>query len=178
MDINLLVKVTARAWALPILAKLHSGVPGRQAALLAATGAGRTSFAASLNHLLELGLLERNPGHGHPMRPEFRLTNTGHALGPRAAKVMTLVPDQDALAVLRKSWTVPVLTVTRRPMRFSQIRTVLPGVTDRALVQSLDQLQARDWMSREMDLSARLPRPIYVARAEGLQIAKAMGGPT
>lgn len=174
MDINLLVKVTARAWALPILAKLHDGVPGRQAALLAATGAGRTSFTASLMHLVELGLLERNPGHGHPMRPEFRLTKAGRALSPIAAKILVSVPDPDAFAMLRKSWTVPVLAVTRRPVRFSQIRAALPGVTDRALVQSLDQLQARDWMSRDMDLSARLPRPIYVAQAQGLKIAEAM----
>ena len=65
MDMEFLVKLTARAWSLSILARLDAGVPGRQAPLLAATGAGRTAFAQSLAHLHALGLLERNPGHGH-----------------------------------------------------------------------------------------------------------------
>ena len=58
MDIEFLVKLTARAWSLSILARLDAGVPGRQAPLLAATGAGRTAIAQSLAHLHALGLLE------------------------------------------------------------------------------------------------------------------------
>ena len=77
MDINLLVKITARAWSLSILALMHQGVPGRQAALLTRTGAGRTAFAQSLTHLIDLGLLARTSGHGHPLRPEYELTEKG-----------------------------------------------------------------------------------------------------
>lgn len=77
MDISQLVNITSRAWALPILSSLHTGVAGRQAPLLAATGASRTAFAQSMEHLISIGLLERNPGHGHPLRPEFRLTPPG-----------------------------------------------------------------------------------------------------
>ena len=59
MDIKLLVNLSSRAWSLNILALLHTGVPGRQAPLLAATSASRTSFASSLEHLVQLGLLEK-----------------------------------------------------------------------------------------------------------------------
>ncbi|MGB7270169.1 MAG: transcriptional regulator, partial [Albidovulum sp.] len=51
MDIVLFVNITSRAWALPILSNLHEGVAGRQAPLLAATGASRTAFSQSLDHL-------------------------------------------------------------------------------------------------------------------------------
>ena len=74
MDINLLVKITQRAWSMNILALMHEGTAGRQATLLAKTGAGRTAFAQSLHHLIELNLVQRNPGHGHPLRPEYILT--------------------------------------------------------------------------------------------------------
>lgn len=30
-----------------------------------------------MDHLIKIGLLERNPGYGHPLRPEFRLTQLG-----------------------------------------------------------------------------------------------------
>jgi len=33
---------------MPILSRMHSGVPGRQASLLTATGASRTAFAQSV----------------------------------------------------------------------------------------------------------------------------------
>jgi hypothetical protein len=48
VDIAALVNVSSRAWSLAILGALASGTSGRQAALLSATGAGRTAFAASL----------------------------------------------------------------------------------------------------------------------------------
>ena len=79
MDISSLVNLTSRAWALPILASLNDGIPGRQAPLLTATGASRTAFAQSIDHLISIGLLERNPGYGHPLR-RFRLTVLGKAL--------------------------------------------------------------------------------------------------
>ena len=85
MDINLLVKLSSRAWSLPILAQIARGVACRQAPLIAATGAGRTAFGASLTHLIDLKLLERNPGHGHPLRPEFRLTPAGQAAAAMGA---------------------------------------------------------------------------------------------
>ncbi len=173
MDIDLLVNLTNRAWALPILAKMHQGVPGRQAALLAATGAGRTSFGQSLTHVMALGLLERNPGHGHPLRPEYRLTPKGVHMAELAARVMAVLPDPEDGVLLRKSWTLPVLAVTKQPRRFSEIKLALPGVTDRALSQSLDRLQDHSWIARELDLTERLPRPFYMAHDTGLRVAEA-----
>ena len=45
MDTNILVKLTARAWALDILAALNRDVPGRQAALRRRAAAGRRARA-------------------------------------------------------------------------------------------------------------------------------------
>lgn len=174
MDIAALVKLTSRAWSLNILALLHSGVPGRQAPLLEASGASRTSFAASLEHLVGLKLLERNPGHGHPLRPEFRLTATGVQAAEIASRIENVVPDQKEFALLRKSWTVPILALTATPQRFSVIRSDLVTITDRALSASLYQLEEREWIQRDINTSERVPFPTYCAANAGIQINRAI----
>ncbi|NIZ14178.1 winged helix-turn-helix transcriptional regulator [Phaeobacter sp. HF9A] len=162
MDIKALVNITSRAWALPILSSLHSGIAGRQAPLLAATGASRTAFAQSMDHLIEIGLIERNPGHGHPLRPEFRLTPLGAAAAATASKIGDIVAEED-WPLLRRSWTVPVLTTLHRPSHFNDIKRNLPMITDRALSQSLKSMEARNWVDRRVDGAARPPRSIYCA---------------
>ncbi len=175
MDIGLLVKITSRAWALDILAQMHRGVRGRQAALLTATGAGRTAFGASLAHLMELGLVMRNPGHGHPLRPEFVLTEQGVVAAQMADKVLGAVPDETEIKLLRKSWTVPVLALAAQPQRFSGFRAGLGKVTDRALSTSLQMLEAQKWVTREIDLSERVPFPTYQAVNAGARISQVIG---
>jgi len=175
MDLPLIVKLTSKAWSLKILALLHAGIPGRQAPLIAATTASRSAFAASLEHLLELGLLERNPGHGHPLRPEFRLTPRGAEAAALAGRILDLVPDEEAFAIVKRSWAVPVLAVTGAPQRFSAIKAGLGPITDRALSQSLGLLEDRNWLKREVVLSERSPFPIYQAVNTGRQINRAIG---
>ena len=158
----MLVNITSRAWALPILSSLHSGVAGRQAPLLAATGASRTAFAQSMEHLIEMGLVERNPGYGHPLRPEFRLTQMGGAAAVIANRVRSVSTEED-WRLLRRSWTLPVLTSLRTPSHFNEIKRSLPSITDRALSQSLKSMEARSWVHRSVDGAARPPRSIYSA---------------
>ncbi len=174
MDIDLLVKISARAWAMPILALLHRGTPGRQASLLAATGAGRTAFTPSLHHLIDLGLLERNPGHGHPLRPEYRLTPDGHTAAAMAHRLDTALPGAAQTPLLRRAWTLPILAVSRQPRHFSDIKSALGPITDRALSQSLRQLQGAQWITRAVDPAATPLRARYGATGTGLRISKAI----
>ncbi len=175
MDIDLLVKVTSRAWSLKILALMHEGVPGRQARLLAASGASRTTFVHSLRHLEELGVLERNPGHGHPLRPEFRLTAKGEALAPMAHRIENAARDASGETLIRKSWTVPVLAVAEKPRVFSDLKRDLTPITDRALSKSLQELTHHQWIERSVDIELHPPRPFYQVVNEGADIAHAIG---
>lgn len=162
MDIKVFVNITSRAWSLPILSRMHAGVAGRQAPLLAATGASRTAFAQSMEHLIKIGVVERNPGYGHPLRPEFRLTPLGIEAAALAARVQQVATEKDH-ALLRKSWTLPVLTSLHAPRHFNDIKRNLKTISDRALSQSLKSMEVQNWVQRRVDDAARPPRSIYSA---------------
>lgn len=171
MYIPTLVKITSRAWALPILALMHNGAPARQAPLLAASGASRSAFAQSLGHLIEIGMLERNPGHGHPLRPEFRLTQGGIIYGAIAHDILSVTGSQHQ-PLVRRSWTVPVLSSLGSPRHFNDIKRGLPGITDRALSQSLKSMESSNWVLRSVEDTARPPRSLYRAINAGSQISQ------
>lgn len=172
MDIETIVKVTSRAWAMDILALMHYGVPGRQAPLLSSTGANRTAFAKSLVHLVDLGLLKRNLGHGHPLRPEYQLTLKGKEIAKIAGNIVGVVPSDADFSLLRRTWTIPVLSVIHTPRRFTEIKSDLFPITDRALSKSLVQLQELKWLRREIDIAGRPPRPTYQAANVGFKICQ------
>jgi len=174
MDIRTLVKVTSRAWSLDILALMHVGTPGRQASLLLASRAGRTALTQSLGHLVDIGLLERHPGHGHPLRPEYRLTPKGVEIAIIADKIKRAVPQHSERDLLRRTWTVPVLVVSQKPRYFTDIKNELVSITDRALSQSLNQLQAQHWLQRKIDIAIRPTRPLYQAAHVGARISQAV----
>lgn len=174
MDIDTLVNLTTRSWSLKILALIHDGVAPRQATLLTAAEASRSAFRQSLDHLQALGLLKRNPGHGHPLRPEFRLTHKGQEIAPLAARVLSLVQSSEQAALLRRTWSLPILAVTGQPRYFTDIKRALGPITDRALSQGLQHLQDQDWLQRQVIVEMHPPRPRYVAANRGAHIHQAL----
>lgn len=173
MNIDTLVKITSRAWSLEILALLSMGTPGRQAALISASGAGRTALVHSLRHLESLGLLQRNPGYGHPLRPEFKLTPIGLEAAILSKKIRKAVPEEHQRIILRRAWTVPILAVSQKPKYFTDIKKQLGDITDRALSQSIKKLKHYHWLERTVDASVIPTRPIYQASNTGAIISKA-----
>lgn len=173
MDIKTLVNITERGWALPILAEFATGTPGRQATLINATGANRNAFADSMAHLITLELVERNTGHGHPLRPEFRLSDAGQKAAQMATRIVNAAsePQQPAL---RRRWTVPLLAFAVQPRAFGGLRRNLAPITDRALSLNLKHLQSLGWMARKVEPDATPPRALYQAIGQGAVIARAV----
>ncbi|WP_342448061.1 winged helix-turn-helix transcriptional regulator [Parasedimentitalea huanghaiensis] len=126
-----------------------------------------------MDHLITMGLVERNPGHGHPLRPEFRLTPLGIAAAEIASKIQNVSADEDQ-DLLRRSWTLPVLTSLHSSSHFNDIKRKLPRITDRALSQSLKSMEVRSWVRRSVDETARPPKSIYEAVNTGAVISKVM----
>ena len=161
MDINFLVKLSTRAWSIDVLAALYSGVAGRQATLLSKTGASRTALLNCLEHLISLELVQRNKGHGHPLRPEYLLTQLGEYVGETALKIVSLAPTANERLILNRAWSIPVIVISAEPRYFSEIKHKLKPITDRALSQSIQLLEKQNWLGRRIDIEHRPPRPIY-----------------
>ena len=167
MDICDLVKLSERGWAPIFLRLLSEGLPGRQAALLSTTGAPRSGFGATMDRLIQFGLVERNPGHGHPLRPEFLITERGRHVA-RALSGLAEVPDP---RVLRRQWSLPILAALRVPAQFTPLGQLLRPITDRALSQTLKGLEGAGLVERGVESHARPPRPIYGRTALGRRVA-------
>ncbi len=131
----------------------------------------------SLAHLVNLDLLERNPGQGHPLRPEFRLTAEGEQAATIAAAVFKAAPHPTDRALLRRRWTLPVLAVLPTPRPFGALKRDLPPITDRALSQSLKSLENHRWLKRRIEPDSRPPRALYRATGTAERIGTAFRMP-
>ncbi len=134
-----LALLTHHRWALPVLAELHTQRGSKFITLINRLGAHRLAVTQALDALIELDLAAPNPGYGHPMRPEYILTQRGLNLGPACVRV-TATLDQFGLTDLGlRKWTLPtVLAVHQGAERFGEIRAALACATDRAVSQCLD----------------------------------------
>jgi DNA-binding HxlR family transcriptional regulator len=139
-------------WTVPLLAELQRREGSKFVTLVNALGAGRSSVRQSLDALIELGLARRNPGYGHPLRPEYlpagRAVVVGEACGMLAAASSRLGADE---TVFRR-WTLPVvLALAEGAERFGEVRASLPAVTPRALSLALKRTAAAGLVERTID---------------------------
>ena len=118
-------------------------------------------MSASVNHLQELRLLERNPGHGHPLRPEYRLTPVGRAVAVWAAELDSLLITPADNVLYRGKWALPVVSGLDPVQRYSEIKRALPALTDRALSICLTRLVDCQWVKRQVDSQSLPPAVSY-----------------
>src|SRR5215211_3021333 len=124
-----LIALFHHRWAPPALAELARREGVRFVELQNRLGVGRESLRRALGTLLDLGLARRNPGYGHPLRPEYLVTAAGRTTGAMCGRVLAAA-DPDLLV---RKWSVPTLAALDGDRRFSDLRSALPGVTPRAL---------------------------------------------
>jgi DNA-binding HxlR family transcriptional regulator len=167
MSIGDLIAIFHHRWSAPVLAQMYRQKGSRFAALAGTLGVGRESLRRTLDSLLELGLVARNPGYGHPLRPEYVLTTRGRAAADRCARLLDAADDE---VVLRK-WTLPVLAALAEAERFSDLRAALPGVTPRALALALKDLQAAGLVERRVE-ETYPPTTLYVATTGGRRLQR------
>ncbi len=169
-ELSALIALVHRRWNIPILAELHKQGGAKFVSLANALDVGRASLSASLNDLIELGLVVRNTGYGHPMRPEYLLTEAGRAFSEGCAELMRglrTAPDVDL--GLRK-WTLPlVATIGTDVRRFSEVKAALPQATSRAIALALKAMSERNWIRRSL-IDDYPPTAGYTLKPKGRRI--------
>jgi DNA-binding HxlR family transcriptional regulator len=159
-----------RRWAVPVLAELERAHGAKFVTLVQRLGASPTAVRQTLDHLIEAGWVGRNPGYGHPLRPEYILTPVGARRGPICAALDQQLITLDARAIGLKKWSMPILyTIGDRVCRFGEILTHLSACTDRAAALSLRDLAGAALVARNLREYAG-PIPVYTATPRGRRL--------
>ncbi|MET0260336.1 MAG: winged helix-turn-helix transcriptional regulator [Gaiellaceae bacterium] len=170
MSIEELIALCHHRWSAPVLAELGRTRGARFVVLVNRLGVGRASLQRTLAALVELGLVRRNPGYGHPLRPEYLLTPEGEEAAVRCARLLAAAVDGKADVLLRK-WSLPVLFALRGNTRFSELREALPGITARALALALKDLERAELVTRRVE-ETYPPSTVYAATAEAARLQR------
>jgi len=146
-----LVALFHNRWSVPILAELHRQRGSRFVTLARTLGMSRESLRRTLTVLIESGLVGRNPGYGHPLRPEYVLTTRGERVAARGEPLVELLRERGLEEVGLKKWSMPVVfALGDGPMRFSELRDALEGISPRALALALKDLEAAELLDRRV----------------------------
>ena len=157
-----------------MLAELRNRRGARFVELRNALAVPRDSLTRTLSALGDAGLVARNPGYGHPLRPEYVLTGEGTRVAAACERLLAELNGLQDVA-LRK-WSMPVVrALTGSRLRFSELRDALPGVTSRSLALALKDLQAAGLVERTVT-DDYPPATVYDLTPAAARLARALRG--
>lgn len=169
-----------RRWCVPILAALHEGRGAKFVTLCHRLAAHQGAVRQSLDHLVEIGLVERSPGYGHPLRPEYILTRRGGVVAPACLRLDGLMgrTSPEVREVSLRRWSMPVLHAIGdlRPARFNAIAARFDGITDRSLALALTNLAETAWIERGVEVTHRPPLTLYLPTENAADLLAALDG--
>lgn len=169
----MLVQLGSHRWLVPLLADLAAHKGARFVELINRLGLPRDSCTRTIKAAMAVGWVRRNPGHGHPLRPEYILTENGATAAARAA---TIAAAQAAIGLQPDSatrWSLPlVVGIDAGHNRFNALSRLLAPATPRALSQSLAALARGGLVTREV-LDTRPPASRYDLTGNGRLLAAA-----
>ncbi len=176
INTQLLLDLVRFHWSIPVLALLVQGTTGvsgkhggggKFVTLVQRANISPGSLKRTLDALIKQGWVRRNPGYGHPMRPEYVLTPRGMSLARAAEGVMAVLLEMDVSKAALRKWSLPVtLALGTSKAHFGEIQKNLPGITPRALALALKELEVAGLVERKI-VEAYPPRPRYELTPSG-----------
>lgn len=175
-----LVNLFHRRWCVPVIAEVHLSAESRDSTgarfvgLMHRLGAARGALRETVEFATAHGWLRRNPGYGHPLRPELVLTARGARLGPACASLWALLRRRGIEEIGLRKWTLPaVWAAGEGGGRFVEIRAALPGITDRALAAALRSAVGAGLLTRRM-VEGAPPGVVYALKRSGREAREAV----
>ncbi|RYY34032.1 MAG: hypothetical protein EOP59_16875 [Sphingomonadales bacterium] len=163
-------------WAVPVMALLSRQRGARFAVIASAFGLSHHSLSRSLDYLRNAGWVIPNPGHGHPLRPEYVLSEAGLPVGALCERIAA---ERERLALSAADlprWSLPVVAgLAPDWTRFGVLQTQLSPVTPRALSQTLQAMIGTDLVKRRLE-DRYPPVALYGLTGRGQDLAGALAG--
>jgi DNA-binding HxlR family transcriptional regulator len=149
-----LITLCHHRWNLPIISELHRDNGAKFVTLVNRLSISRDALARTLQALQDAGFVQRNPGYGHPLRPEYILTALGERLGPAVFELVTKLRQEKLEEIAFKKWALPILhALEPKALRFTELRQ-LP-LTARALSLTLKELEQVNLIEESYQLTER-----------------------
>ena len=168
---NLIRELSCQRWLIPVLAGFNGQAGARFAELHRRIGLPRDSLARTLDKAGQQGWIMANPGHGHPLRPEWVVTEAGReavmAAGWLSRCLMALAIPPTALT----RWSLPAIKAMHDGAdRFNLLLRALEPATPRAISQTLRALEDAGLVLRELE-AGRPPSSRYCLTERGQSVA-------
>jgi DNA-binding HxlR family transcriptional regulator len=168
-------------WAIPVMALLSREGGARFAVMARALGPSdqglsHHSLTRCLAYLRESGWVIPNPGHGHPLRPEYLLSEAGRPVGAMCERVMA---ERTRLSLAPEDlsrWSLPLVAgLTPDWARFGAIQAQLDPITPRALSLTIKTSIGQDLVRRRVE-DLYPPVALYGLTGRGQDLAGAILG--
>jgi len=151
INLSALIDLVHHRWNIPIIAQIHARSGAKFVALANSLPISRSALSASLHDLIALGIVARNEGHGHPMRPEYILTTVGEQLGADCEELVRVVTRRHADDIAFRKWTLPIVAaIGDQAVRFNEVRSALENASPRAITLTIKTLLSRKWITRNI----------------------------
>lgn len=171
----MLEKLGRHRWTMVLIAALQQRGGGRFVELANMLGVSRESLSRTLEAAIVEGWVMRNPGHGHPLRPEYILTDAGKAASSLCVAVTSAQGELALSPASLSRWSLPVLHLAGKgEHRFAAFARALPNSNPRALTQSLKTLIGQHLLDRRI-IASYPPVPEYHLLPKGQRMAEALG---
>ncbi len=168
-----LIALGRNRWAVALLADLATHRGARFVELIHRLDLPRDSLARTLERASTSGWIARNPGHGHPLRPEYLLTKEGMRLAAGAQSISAAQHKLGLAPGALTRWGMPLIRVMGpEQVRFNVLAKSLAPATPRAISQGLQVLAANDLVLRSI-VDGWPPGSLYRLTPAGRRLAAA-----